>query len=115
MPYGGTGKDLKDELQQTGGTCDLGKINEQKGSQTRQGEAAWKIEVRPGLVSSGDGSGIYSEAMESDWLSLGRRSGSHLHLETITFDVGWTSGGNLVILSLSLSLFLLSGLSSIYV
>lgn len=46
---------LKDGLQQTGGTCNLGKISEQKGRQTRQGEASWKIEVRPGLVGSGDG------------------------------------------------------------
>lgn len=55
---------------------DLGfrKINEQKGRQAGQGETGWSIEVRPGLASSGDGSGIYSEAMESHWQGLRRRS-----------------------------------------
>lgn len=52
----------------------FGEINEQKGSQARQGETNWKVEVRPGLASSGDGAGIYSEAMESHRQGFRRRS-----------------------------------------
>ena len=44
------------------------------------GKEEGKSQGRQGFVSREDGSGIYSEAMESHWRGLRRQSCFHLHL-----------------------------------